>query len=153
MRTIISAALFFSAALRCRPVRPAGLNSSSVNTDALEFADLTRRSGLLGGAYLSIGVLDYVGVRAEVLYSQKGVTLHEGGFSFNLAVDYVEVPLLAKISAPGSIGTLTTYLLAGPALSHVLSCYAYDEEDDEEYDCEEIDIFVESQDVGLLIGA
>lgn len=131
----------------------AGLNSSSVSTDAPEFADLTRRSGIVGGVYLSVGILDFVSVRPEVLYSQKGVTLNEGGFSFDLGVDYFEVPLLAKISAPSSVGTLRPHVLVGPALSFVSSCYAYDEEDDEEYDCEEIDILVESQDVAFLLGA
>lgn len=131
----------------------AGLNSSSVSTDDPEFANIDRRSGLIGGAFLSISVLDYLSIRPEVLYSQKGVTTNEDGFPFELNVDYIEVPILVKVTAPSSIGPVRPHFLAGPTLSFVSSCYAYDGEDEEEWDCDEIDILVESNDTGLLFGA
>lgn len=131
----------------------AGLNSSGVSTDDPEFSDTQRRSAYIGGAFISVGLLDYLSIRPEVVYSQKGVSVIEAPFQFDINVDYIEVPLLVKLTTPRPVGFIRPHLLAGPALSFQSACWIYDSEDDDDYDCDELDVNVEAQDFGLVVGA
>ncbi len=130
----------------------AGLNSSNVSTDDPEFGDVDSRSGFIGGGYLEVGILPFLSVRPEVVYSQKGVTVNEGAFFYDLNVDYWEIPVMIKLSAPGSFGPVRPYAMAGPAFSFASDCWIYDGEDEEEWDCDELDVEVEPSDSGIALG-
>ncbi len=90
----------------------AGINFATFN-NAID--DLDSRTGLLIGAYYDINIpVIPLSIQPEVTYNQKGAA--EGGAE--VQVDYIEVPVLAKLSfAPGPV---SPHIYAGPYVGFVL---------------------------------
>ena len=82
--------------------------------------DAKLRVGLVAGAFIAFNLTERFAVQPEVLFSRKG-SRFEGHtedplpVEASLALDYVEIPVLARLSIP-SRGPRAAYLLAGPAL-------------------------------------
>lgn len=73
-------------------------------------------NGLQFGAVLNVPVVGLLSVQPELLFVQKGYKMSGGDDKIELKMNYIEVPLLAKL-ALGTEG-LGTYLTAGPALGY-----------------------------------
>lgn len=80
--------------------------ASLVNEDAPS----ERRVGTRLGGFLDLDVTSLLGARLEGVYVMKGVKSVDSDVT--VALDYVEIPLLARISLPGSVAPT---LVTGPA--------------------------------------
>ena len=69
--------------------------------------------GLVGGGFLDLELSKSFSIRPEILYEQKGV--HFSQFSESTVDDYIEVPILLKLSL-GTPG-FNPGILLGPAIS------------------------------------
>ena len=94
----------------------AGANAASVSVDPDDGgAAFETRLGLVAGAFATWRALSWLEVQPEVLYTSKGASLEQEGIDTQLVLDYVEVPLLARISK--RMPRVTVYAAAGPALA------------------------------------
>lgn len=78
-----------------------GLNTSFFGGD--DAGDSEPRLGFVGGAVLRSQVNPGFALQAEVLYSQKGDVLdrsNAGGGDITTELDYIEIPVMARVSAP-----------------------------------------------------
>lgn len=104
----------------------AGISVSSLDLESV-YVELDNRIGYWGGAFLVLDAPGMVDLQAEVLYVQKGATsdftlVDENGQSLGeypatYGIDYLEIPVLAKIS----LGTNPLYVLAGASYAYKLS--------------------------------
>ena len=115
--------------------------------DDLEFDS---RTGLVGGAFVTLPLGDIFSVQPEFLYTQKGAKLNEDGFESDVRVDYFEVPVLARFSSAPS-GNSSFQFFAGPYVAFKLKAEATSEFDGEDFD-EDLDEDVEDLDYGLIVG-
>ncbi len=100
-----------------------GVSLSQVQADLF---DTDNRTGFVGGVYGGFDLSPMLGVQPELLFVRKGAKLFStdvtiGGITFGnvgstLDVDYVEIPVLLRLSAP-SPGPIDLRLLAGPVAS------------------------------------
>src|SRR5436309_964548 len=80
----------------------AGVN---INTFGLSGSNVTEESGfkagLMIGGFVSFPVTPMVSIQPEVVYAQKHSKFtgigSDAGFTANLAFDFIEIPVLAKI--------------------------------------------------------
>ncbi|MBT8462499.1 MAG: PorT family protein [Gemmatimonadetes bacterium] len=81
-----------------------------------------RRTGLIGGGHLTIGLPNSMFYfQPELLYSAKGFSESEGGNTATLALDYIDVPLLVGIRFDTG-GSVTPRVFLGPQASIKASC-------------------------------
>jgi hypothetical protein len=100
-----------------------GLVLSHVTADLF---DTDNRTGFVGGVYGAFDVSPNFGVQPELLFVRKGAKLFStdvtiGGITFgrvgtSLDVDYLEVPVLLRLSLP-TADPVEARLLAGPVAS------------------------------------
>ncbi len=100
-----------------------GLSLSQVQADLF---DTDNRTGFVGGVYGSLDLSPNIGLQPELLFVRKGAELFStnvtigsltfGNVGTTLDVDYLEVPVLLRLSAP-SAGPVDLRLLAGPVAS------------------------------------
>ncbi len=100
-----------------------GVSLSHVNADLFH---TDNRTGFVGGVYGTFDLSPAIGVQPELLFVRKGAKLFStdvtiGGITFGsvgstLDVDYVEIPVLLRISAPNP-SPVDLRLLAGPVMS------------------------------------
>ncbi len=100
-----------------------GLSLSHVSADLF---DTDNRTGFVGGAYANLDLSPNFGLQPELLFVRKGAKLFStnvtigsvtfGSIGTTLDVDYLEVPVLLRLSAP-STGPLDLRLLVGPVAS------------------------------------
>lgn len=84
--------------------------------------DETRTGLNFGGAFnlLSLGP---VSLGPELYYAQKGGVQAQNGTTYEIGLDYVEVPLLARFTLPvPGARFLRSYLTGGPAYAWRLNC-------------------------------
>lgn len=101
----------------------AGIGLTQVNAEAF---DADSRTGFAGGVYGAFDLSPNIALQPELLWVRKGAKLFStnvtiGGLTFGRVgttfdVDYLEVPVLLRFSAP-STGPLDLRLLAGPVAS------------------------------------
>jgi hypothetical protein len=82
--------------------------------------DAEFRVGLVAGAFVAFNITGRWAIQPEVLFSRKGTRLkgHTEDplpVEASVTLDYVEMPVLARLSIP-TRGPRAAYLLAGPAL-------------------------------------
>ncbi len=139
----------------------AGVSIFELDIDS-DLIDLNSRTGFSGGGFLVLDIPGIWAIQVEALYVQKGATSDGrvtdeigqdlGDFTTTYQVDYLEFPLLARIS----LGTSPVHLLAGPAFAfNLTSKFTADDvptlggtrdiEEDMEY--------IASTDFGLILGA
>lgn len=79
----------------------AGANFSNVyDTQGDQFA-ADRKLGFAGGVFLEVPLSDYLGIRTEILYSQKGFKATgqylSVPYTFTRSSDYIDVPVLVTL--------------------------------------------------------
>jgi hypothetical protein len=79
----------------------AGANFSNVyDTQGDQFA-ADGKSGFAGGVFLEVPLSDYLGIRTEILYSQKGFKATgqylSVPYTFTRSSDYIDVPVLITL--------------------------------------------------------
>ena len=79
------------------------------------------RLGLVGGVFAYFRLSDVLGIQPEVLYFQKGGKGETAGFTAEVRLSYLEVPLLLKLAFPEG-GRLRPHLYAGGAMAFKLGC-------------------------------
>ena len=111
------------------------------------------RTGLLLGANVQVRLNNAFSFQPELYYSQKGLSASEGGTDITLKNDYIEIPLLARWSAPMS-GSIRPFALVGPSVGINMSCKLEGEQDgqSESVDCEDFGGEVNTLDLGGLLG-
>lgn len=75
------------------------------------------RTGIALGVWGTNWLSDNVGLRLEVMYSQKGATRGRGDEEVTAKLDYIDIPLLVVFSRELTPGALFVDMHAGPALS------------------------------------
>ncbi len=122
-----------------------GANFANLSFDPDDEEDTSTRTGLNVGAFAIFPINPRFAFQPEVLYSQQGSKATEDWIEATLKLDYVNVPLLAKINL--SSGQNPVSLLVGPQIGFRTGAKV--EVEDEELDLEEI---TESTDWGLVVG-
>ncbi len=110
------------------------------------------RTALSFGGFFNVPVSNVLGVQVGVGVAQKGATRE--GDRVELAMDYLEIPLLLMFSPP-TTGNMGFNFFIGPALGFRTSCtrtspagvtVSVD-------DCDDVDISLKSVDWGAMVGA
>lgn len=91
----------------------AGANFSNfIGSDTSQFPNpTTDRLGFVGGGFLSLNFGNVFAIRPEVLYEQKGTAF--SGTSTSIEADYIEVPVLLKLSL--GLPVINPSILLGPS--------------------------------------
>lgn len=84
----------------------------------VNFANLTdgdgdTKTGLVFGAFYAYELNDSFSIQPELLYIQNGSKATEDGVTVKFNMDYLQIPVLAKLKFQGS-ETVQPYVLAGP---------------------------------------
>jgi hypothetical protein len=129
-----------------------GLNLSNFGgSDADEWDN---RVGIAIGGFLAYPVMNMFYIQPEVLYTMKGAKWDYdfGGASYTetLQLDYLEIPVLAKLVIPLQNSTIKPMIYAGPAVAFNLKSNWHVEGNGEEFD--EEDDEVKSTDFGFVLG-
>lgn len=130
-----------------------GIAAGANLANMTESDDADSRKGLIVGGLMNVRLNNAFSFQPEVYYSQKGLSASDEGVDITLKNDYVEIPLLARWSAPMT-GSFRPFLLAGPSVGVNLSCEVEGEQDGESQsvDCEEFGGEVNTLDLGGLLG-
>jgi hypothetical protein len=102
------------------------------------------------GAFVTWRATSWIDLQPEVLYAMKGAQGEEFDITAKLLLDYLEVPVLARISR-GSLHATSWYLVGGPSFGYLLRART---RADFGGATEEIDVLdeVERFDFGLVVG-
>ena len=108
------------------------------------------RMGFTAGAFLVYGFIGNIGIRVEILYSQKGAEYESRDEKLTFSFNYLEIPSLFQFSIPTE-GAITPILFIGPTLGIKLSAKAKAEPEgeSEEEDVEDM----ARTDFGIIFGA
>jgi hypothetical protein len=92
-----------------------GVNLATQKTTGEDAGDdgLQSMPALVAGVFTTFRVASWLEFQPEALYSVKGAKVDEGSFSSKAIVDYLEVPMLARVSRRGS-GRTGFYVAGGP---------------------------------------
>jgi hypothetical protein len=103
-----------------------GMSSAKLFGDAIDEADW--RNGFVGGGFASYRFGNVFAIQPEVLFAQKGTavnTLDGAAINGKLRINYIEIPLLAKLLLPlANNANLRPFLMAGPSLAFKTYCEA-----------------------------
>ena len=92
-----------------------GVNLATQHTSGEDSGDgdgLTSFPALVAGVFMTFPLASWIEFQPEALYSVKGSRFEGSGFTSTALVDYLEVPMLARVSRRG--GTLGFYVAGGP---------------------------------------
>jgi len=92
-------------------------NQTSDNSD-MELAD--SRSGMALGAWVRVPATPMVSIQPEALFSMKGDREEDAGVTGTVKIDYLEVPVLAKLSL-AKASPAKPSLFVGPSMGFNLS--------------------------------
>ena len=130
------AAFMPSDAAAQRPMRVGiigGYNMANFWGDDVE--DTDSRSGFDIGGLVQIPMGDMITIQPEVHYTQKGATFEEGGIEAEMALNYIQVPILFKAGLPLAEGFDFDFQF-GPSLGFNVGC-EISVEDEDDVSCEE----------------
>jgi hypothetical protein len=140
----------------------AGVNYATVSQDpeATE-VDFGYKAGLLVGAFLGYQVTDAFSIEPQAFYSQKGAKVTGTGSNSSLEgsvrINYIEVPVLAKLWFPIANSQMKPFVFAGPDVGFKVGCTAEGEilAVTGSRDCDETngEIKLKSTDFGVTGGA
>lgn len=96
----------------------AGLNLATFSGGDSEVAgaDKGMRMGLIGGAFLSLGIANSVTIQPELLYSQKGAKYSDASDELVFKANNIDVPVFIKFNFPTD-GSMVPSVFVGPQLS------------------------------------
>lgn len=132
----------------------AGLNIATLSFDPEDEDDEAEsRTGLVLGVTFQKPLRARVGLQVEALYTQKGAKFTDDEFDFEetIRLDYIEIPVLANVTAT-STDRMSVHVLAGPSFAFNVNAKAKSEFEGVEEE-EDIDDEVKAADVGFIIGA
>lgn len=93
-----------------------GVNLATQRNEGDEDAPgLKSRIGIVAGVFATLPVSSWLTLQPEALFSSKGAKLDLDGVNATLAIDYFEVPVLARISRRGT-GRVHYYAAGGPSV-------------------------------------
>ncbi|MEZ4412260.1 MAG: porin family protein [Gemmatimonadales bacterium] len=95
----------------------AGVDNSSLSGGGTYGS--TNRTGFMGGIFLGIQVSESWILEPEALYAMKGAGWENGPLHGMLALDYLEIPVVARYRLNAGSGI---YFLAGPTLGFNVAC-------------------------------
>lgn len=87
-----------------------GVNYTDVSFDGAEDVPSSGRAGWLAGVFATVPIGRFA-IQPEVLYTIKGTTVDINDFESDYIVDYLEIPVLARVQ----LGRL--YAAAGPSFA------------------------------------
>lgn len=133
MRGILVGAAAFAALAAASPAAAqapismgpiVGLNFADVSGDdfADEFGDTSSRLGFAIGGFAEFGLSEMVSLRPELVYTQKGTEFEAGGVEARVELDYVQLPVLAKVMFGAGGAGPRFNLLIGPAFGFSAGC-------------------------------
>jgi hypothetical protein len=124
----------------------AGINLANVSIDGPgDISDPKNRTGFVAGVFVTVPASGLLAFQPEVLFSMQGSKFSDGGDSGSLKLDYVQVPLLARIKpATSPVG-----FVVGPSIGFRARAKLSVEGEDEELDFKDQ---VKGSDVGLVTG-
>jgi hypothetical protein len=76
---------------------------------------VARRVGAVVGMFGTLPLLSWLDLQPEALYSMKGSRLDLAGTKSSVWIDYLEVPVLLRVS-PGSGSTFRYFVAGGPSI-------------------------------------
>ena len=129
-----------------------GLSIASFGGD--DAGDPASRKGFSIGGFFNVPLSGTIGVEVGAGFVQKGATETELGVETELAINYIEIPLLLTLSPP-TTGNVGFNFFVGPALSFKTSCDASVSEDGVtvNFACAVADLPLKSFDLGAMVGA
>jgi hypothetical protein len=127
-----------------------GINNATFRGDDAEDAG-SRTSFLLGG-FLSFRLNRQFALEPELLYTRKGAETTFEDLTGTLALDYIQLPILAQIRFPSP--NWTPYILVGPGFAFRTRCRVSVESQGVEIsdDCSGADVGVSDSDISLIGG-
>lgn len=134
-----------------RPMRVGiigGYNMATLWGDDADAAGADSRSGFDIGGLVQLPMGDMITIQPEVHYTQKGASFEAGGVESELALDYIQVPILFKAGLPLAEGFDFDFQF-GPSLGFNISC-SQSIDDGEDVDC--ADDTVKGFDYGIIAG-
>ena len=121
MSTAVAAlALALAGAERASAQSLSGGVRADVALASFQNADFesSQRVGVRAGLYGDLDLQGPIGIRGEVVYAMKGVKNDESASDLTVKLDYIEVPVMAKVGLGTGSGL---FLLAGPAVGFKIS--------------------------------
>jgi hypothetical protein len=101
-----------------------GINSATT-TVVEPNADIGRRTGIHAGAVFAVRAGPRFSVQLEGLYSQRGYRLTATGTDATVKGDYLQVPLVGKVTIPLSDASpMALQIFFGPTVAFEVSCQA-----------------------------
>jgi hypothetical protein len=92
-----------------------GLNIANVSADPDDTELADSRNGLALGGFVAFPVTPMISVQPEALFMMKGDKQEEGDVTSNVKLNYIEVPVLAKVNFMPQ-GTANPSLFLGPSV-------------------------------------
>ena len=131
-------------------------NFGGKDAKAEEGEDKKMKMGFAAGGFVTYSITEMFAVQPEVLYTMKGAKYEWEGGSATAKVDYLEIPVLAKVTIPTE-GNIGPHLFIGPSLGILLSAKEKVEIDGEDPEGlageEDAKDWTKSTDFGLVFGA
>ena len=137
----------------------AGLSAATMSVESAVDGEYNkRRIGVIGGGFGVFSLAPGVGLQVEALFTQKGAKLEieeEENIDITLELDYLDIPVLARVNLPGS-GSTRFHVFAGPSLGYRMG--AKNKISDTTFDLaqgaiDNIENEIERFDLGLVAGA
>lgn len=115
-----------------------------------EFPPAENRIGFSGGLFVTIPAAPAIGIEMDVLYSQKGAKFSSSGVTGTVKLDYLDVPVLARIGTSTAKTRLAVF--AGPSFGIKLRARTKTEFPGQVGESD-ISTQVSAFDIGLVVGA
>ncbi len=138
-----------------------GINRAQMDVAQIsEGTTIEQLQGYMGGVFLRLTLLNLIAVQPEINYTQKGSILSVGeNIQSTFTLNYVEVPVVAKLNIIKLLGFLQTSVYGGVAFSKLLEAKSRTEigENSSEEDVKELfnerdNSYVGGVDVQLNLG-
>ena len=124
-----------------------GLNLANLSgNDTADLGDTDSRAGLVVGLFGVVPINPNFAFQPELLFSQQGAKVEDGSDDATIKLDYIQIPLLARIRL-GTSPSAPVYALFGPSFGFRTKFEV--EVDDENIDIEDQ---TEGHDIGLVAG-
>lgn len=129
--------------------------------------DPSMRTAFVAGAFISVQLDDYFALQPELLFVSRGVRYNGDGtvlgpytYDVKMAINYLEIPVLAKLTIPTGTPAIP-FVYAGPSLGLKMGKVITEgkvtsmgqELDIEDEENEEADANIKSTDIGVALGA
>lgn len=126
-----------------------GLNFANLDYKEADVPESDRRTGLVGGVFVNMPLGSSVSIQPEFLYSQKGAKFTDAGGEATVELDYLDIPVLARITSGGRNGLV---IVGGPSFGFKLRARSKIDANGTKED-EDIGDEIESFDFGIVVGA